>query len=524
MLRFFYLFSLLILCSCSFTDQSEKLDFLEDPSHSLKEKLTYVLSNEYLSKMGYSEQQQDWLNTYYKSTGYTPLWINDSMISERGSEMKLSLEKSLWFGIPNNRQIIKQKKLNWIEQEVYMTSQIALLMCDLRNGYIDFENNKYKPEELLSHVQFDSLTTAFKAGETDSLFLSVREKDTSYHFLADGLYQFCKEFTLDKRTYSFEPQSVDSLAFKGGSNQALINKGYLKEKDRTKIEAWKEAIKLLQRQHGLSQNGHLDQHTCRALNESNLSKVLRAAISLDRYRQATSKPKKFIKINLPGFDLVYYADDTLRSTHRIIIGKPENPTPTLQSSIRTIVVYPYWNVPYSIAKKEILPAVKRNVNYLDKNRYKIYQNDKVIDPHSVKWRNYTNFPFKIVQDPGPENSLGIIKFEFSNSYSVYVHDTPSKSLFNNQVRTYSHGCMRCKDPVDLGKKILLYDSVPYKRNPMTADSLDTLLHRAKNFPIRLIEPIPIFVEYNTVSASKEGVVFHFDVYKKEDELIGFMEK
>lgn len=272
---------------------------------------------------------------------------------------------------------------------------------------------------------------------------------------------------------------------------------------------------------GFNEDSNIDDATLQALNESTYTKVVRASIALDKMRQRPASEKKFVRVNLPSFELFFVADDTLRSRNRIIIGKTSNQTPELQATINRIVCYPFWKVPQSIADKEILPAVKANSNYLSKNHYRIYRGKTEINPSSVSWKKYSkNFPYTVIQDPGPHNSLGIIKLEFYNSYNVYVHDTPSKSLFKRGYRSFSHGCMRCENPVELAKTILDYDSIrPKNRNIFVRDSIDSILQREINFSIPLKKSIPIFVEYITVSATKEFLYFHLDLYKREEEYV-----
>mgnify|MGYP003891143111 FL=1 len=208
--------------------------------------------------------------------------------------------------------------------------------------------------------------------------------------------------------------------------------------------------------------------------------------------------------------------------HRIIIGKIEHPTPTLQSFITQIVSLPYWRVPSSIAKKEILPALKRSSTYLGKEHMRIYAaGKKEIDPGKVRWKQFkTNtFPYQIIQDPGPWNSLGLIKFEFANSFSVYVHDTPSRQLFNQVFRSFSHGCMRAENPVELGKMILNQDKAGNSFNPINGDSLQVLIDQNVHQKIRLRKAIPIMVIYQTVSADRNSLRFHIDLYQKERHLL-----
>jgi murein L,D-transpeptidase YcbB/YkuD len=153
---------------------------------------------------------------------------------------------------------------------------------------------------------------------------------------------------------------------------------------------------------------------------------------------------------------------------------------------------------------------------------KIFKAKEVeVNPDKINWKKIkvNTFPYTVIQQPGSDNSLGIIKFEFPNPYSVYVHDTPAKGLFNQRYRSYSHGCMRCERPVELAKVMLQFDSLGKKGNPLTADSLDSLLTLQQNHPIRLLSQVPIFVEYKTVVADRSGIYFHFDLYERETELV-----
>lgn len=244
---------------------------------------------------------------------------------------------------------------------------------------------------------------------------------------------------------------------------------------------------------------------------------------MDKIRSTRQYPKTYIRINIPEYMLRYYNDDTLRTAHNIVVGKYENQTPELESKLRKIVVYPYWNVPYSISSKEILPAAKYNSGYFAKHNYKVYRKGNEVDPLTVNWKSIRQnaFPYKVVQQPGPRNSLGIIKFDFYNKHSVYFHDTPAKGLFGADVRAYSHGCMRTQNPVDLAKTILHYDSTSrYRYNEMRPDSLDTLLGRKENYDIQLKDRVPIYIDYVTVTRSKDyQMVINHDVYGRDEEYI-----
>jgi murein L,D-transpeptidase YcbB/YkuD len=151
---------------------------------------------------------------------------------------------------------------------------------------------------------------------------------------------------------------------------------------------------------------------------------------------------------------------------------------------------------------------------------KIYRRGEEIDPATVNWKKIreNTFPYAVKQDPGTHNSLGIIKFEFSNKFGVYVHDTPTKSLFNTTVRTYSHGCVRCENPVDLAKMVLMQDE-----NTMIPDSLDSIMSRKVNFPIQLKKSFLIQFDYITVVPNNNGgLLFLKDVYFKDEKFLKWM--
>lgn len=512
-----------LVVSCSTAKDNEEKAFFEDKSIPLKQKLEKVLESENLSEMGLSEEEIFWIQKFYEYKRNQPCWINDSTFTEKGIQMKQAQNRSIWFGIPQNRlRHTKKKRLNWIEEEIQTTLNMSLITHDLFNGFIQYNSKKYKPSKMVSVEFMDSLMAAYQEKNWDRMFLSCGTGDTNYRFLADQLYNYCLKYPVDRTTFNVVTEKEDAAKSKSESVKSLVSKGYLLKENEADETLYLEALNLFQEHNGLRSDGKIGKYTALALNESNYNKILRASLSLDKIRQHSKKPKKFIQINIPEYTLRFVADDTLRAAHRIIVGKTVTPTPELESVLRNIVVYPYWTVPYSICKNEILPAARRNSGYFARNNYKLYSGSNEINPNSVNWKKIGGFPYKVVQNPGPGNSLGVIKFEFNNTFSVYVHDTPNKGLFNTDVRSYSHGCMRCDKPIDLAKTILDFDTMPrQKRNPVTRDTLDTLLSRRKNHVVPLKYSFPIMVEYITVCASP-NLIFYPDIYKRDESYLRFM--
>ena len=481
-----------------------------------------MLQDEHLDAFGYSDDEKQWLRDFYMKRKYSPLWVNDSTLTKRGIELQNTINHSLWFGIPQNR--LKKptfKEEIFVRDEILLTASAASMVRDLDSGFMNLQEKKYESRVFASQEKMNQLFK--KKIPLDSLFLQSGPLDSNYRFFATHLFNYCKTRPLDKTVFKIKPIKEDSIHSFSNTKEALISKGYLSKNENDSLKIV-ESLKVFQGNNGLKPDGKIGKYTAIALNESTYNKVLRAAMNLEKLRVKAKDPEKFIRINLPEYRLRYYAKDSLKSVHNIVIGKTENQTPELNSKIRNIVVFPYWKVPYSISSKEILPELKRNSGYLEKHNYKLYRNNTEIDGRQVNWKHIkkNTFPYTVIQQPGPGNSLGIIKFEFFNDFSVYVHDTPSKALFGVDVRSYSHGCMRCQNPVDLGKMILNYDSLGRKRNDLTADSLDSLILLKENYVIKLKDQVPIFIEYATVTADIDRIVFWLDIYKRDEEYLKFL--
>ncbi len=511
-------------CSCNL--KSDNNVFFQNDSVTVQQKLEKILQTTNLQSLGMNELQVRWMQEFYSERFFSPIWCNETGLNKEGLEMKNALSRSLWFGIPENRLFFKSKSNRfWLEEEILISAKLAIFLLDIRNGFINFDKKEYTDKLFVSKKKMNEFLKLEQNNSADERLLSQGPKDSNYVNLSNQIYQYCKKYPIDTTTFSVVVARMDSIKSRFQSTKALFSKGYLKIKS-PGIKDLTAALKLFQKHNGLKSDGILGKYTSIALNESTHSKILRGSLSLDNLRRKKNYPPKCIRINIPEYLLRFYVNDSLKSTHRMIVGKVENQTPQLNSKINKIIVYPYWNVPNSIARKEILPILKRNPGYLSRNNMKIYRNTIRVNPYRVRWRRIrkNTFPYSIRQEPGPTNSLGILKFEFYNNYNVYVHDTPSKQLFDSDIRAFSHGCMRCEFPIKLAKLILDYDSIAGIRNPITADSLDSFYLIVKTRSILLKDPIPIFVEYSSVYATKMEIIFYLDIYKREDDFLKIMKE
>lgn len=256
----------------------------------------------------------------------------------------------------------------------------------------------------------------------------------------------------------------------------------------------------------------------------------------------------FILINIPSFTLFWTEQNELVSTYRVVTGTRRNQTPELISSITKYTLLPDWNLPYSIATQETLPLIKRNINYLAKNRYIITNHQReMIDPVTVNWSklNRSNFPYRIVQTPGSHNALGLVKFYFNNSHDVYLHDTPQKRFFKRNIRAFSHGCMRLENPFEFLKKLLEFEQgmLHYNENLLkeknlvlaqkkfekirkgeeniaAVDTVNAHLERKQQTDFRFKNRIPLFVCYYSSFYDMNGnVLFYSDIYSKDEVML-----
>jgi murein L,D-transpeptidase YcbB/YkuD len=201
-----------------------------------------------------------------------------------------------------------------------------------------------------------------------------------------------------------------------------------------------------------------------------------------------------IVVNIPSFTLTYFKDGKPVLVSKVVVGKSMNKTAVFSGQMSQIIFSPYWNVPPSILKKEILPAIAKNNNYLSK--------------HDMEWVGN-----RVRQRPGIQNALGKVKFVFPNSHIIYMHDTPSKSLFNEEQRAFSHGCIRVARPRDLAIEVLKNDK------NWTVEKIDAAMNREIERTYNLKTRIPVYIGYFTVWIDREGqIYFYDDVYEHDQRL------
>lgn len=275
-----------------------------------------------------------------------------------------------------------------------------------------------------------------------------------------------------------------------------------------------EAIKAFQESLGLTADGVVGPATVAALNGGSATTKEDIIANMERWRWEPNDYGDFyVHVNIPEFKLVIMDGERLHYTTRVVVGTPKNQTPVFNDEIEHIVVNPYWNVPASIAVGEIAPRLVSNPGYLAGQNMELLYGGKVINAASVDWTTTSIRNFHIRQRPGPGNALGQVKFLFPNQHDVYLHDTPSKSLFQRSFRAYSHGCVRVQNPFEFAEALLANEV------SLTRASLESQFGSQERWN-NLSKPVPVHLTYFTLRVDEDGNIRSFgDVYGANKKLI-----
>ena len=297
----------------------------------------------------------------------------------------------------------------------------------------------------------------------------------------------------DKKSYRENQSSPVIAAIK----HRLYILGDLTDNDTSSIftEQTTDAVKKFQRRYGLKEDGVAGSALIKEMNRPIEQRIRQLLINMERMRWVPAEPTgSYLLVNIPEFRLHVFENTRLAFSMNVVVGSTAHNTVVFNGDMKYVVFSPYWNVPPSIIKNEILPGMQRNKNYLVR--------------HNMEWNNGA-----VRQKPGPGNSLGLVKFLFPNSYNIYLHDTPSKNLFNESKRAFSHGCIRLAEPKRLASYLLRNDST-WTENKITA-----AMNAGKEKYVTLQQTIPVFIGYFTAWVNSKGELnFRDDIYGHDKEM------
>jgi L,D-transpeptidase YcbB len=270
------------------------------------------------------------------------------------------------------------------------------------------------------------------------------------------------------------------------------------------------SIKKFQSKYGLEPDGVIGEKTVKFLNQSLKERADIIALNMERIKwQPDNYGDNYVIVNIPEYKLRLFQNQKKEFEMKVIVGSPDKPTPVFRDALEYIVFSPTWTVPTSILKEEVIPhLVRDSLHYANKN-YLFYKNETVIDPSTEAWSSEEVNPYKyrVVQQPGPDNALGLVKFIMPNHMNVYLHDTPNHSLFSKSYRALSHGCIRLSEPAKFAEYLLK------NQKGWDAEAIDTAMHGLEPYTLLLKKHCEVQLEYRTAWVNENGDVnFREDIY------------
>ncbi|HEX2535825.1 MAG TPA: L,D-transpeptidase family protein [Chitinophagaceae bacterium] len=467
----------------------------------------------------------------YESGEFKPLWSAKGVFRPRADSLLRLLDSVQLLGFldtdyhipelralhgPLRKDTAKQNRLDaslWSRADLLLTSAFVELVKDLKVGRI-----QEKRDSLLSEPFFAQQLERFSSLPTDSFVAALEPKHRGYHELKAVIPRYLDSADLRPFTFVRGRDSAERVA-------VLMKR--LREEDSTIVAGGQpdslqlaSAIRSYQKMKGWKVDGKYNGDLLNRVNNTGRYRFLRIGMNLDRYKQLPDTlPGQYIWVNIPEAYLQLMNADTVALVSKVVVGKPNTRTPLITSAISDMITYPQWTIPASIIEKEILPALKRDPNYTNRKGYSLVDKDgNVVNPHTVDWSKYKKgIPYKVVQGSGDANALGVIKFNFPNKHSVYLHDTNQRYLFARKARALSHGCVRVESWKALADYILTNDSL-FSELATPRDSLDAWLSRKEKRVIPVRKRVPLYIRYFTCGAKNGKVVFYDDVYGEDKRL------
>lgn len=279
------------------------------------------------------------------------------------------------------------------------------------------------------------------------------------------------------------------------------------------------ALKTFQQNNGLIATGIPDPATIAALNIPAEKKTEQIRINMEQWKTfPIDTGRRYLLVNIPDFNLALIENDSTVLKMKAIVGRTYRKTPVFNARLTHIIFNPAWNIPSTILTEDILPLVLKDTSYLRKRHIRIYQTKKgetrkEVPTDEVDWKTVSEkyFPYELIQNPGKDNALGVVKFMFPNQYNVYMHDTPVKDLFNETERTFSSGCIRISNAIDLAEQLL--------KGKWRRKKIMQIIQSGETVMVNLPQPVNVYIVYFTAWVDACGKVqFRKDIYERDTTL------
>ena len=474
------------------------------------------------------------IDSVYAGNGYAPIWSDKEHWRGRGDSLFSFIAGSKEYGlfptdyhytalafihrVVEEDTTARKNAALWTRADLMLTDAFFTLVKHLKQGRLNYDSVTLRKDTVLPDKLYtDALSSAIASDSIAPTLNSLEPASWKYDSLKAYLKDWLATAHFRALTWVDYPFK-DSAVFYRSLTERLKEVGYIDsaavQVDTATLAA---AIRNYQRANKLKVTGKPTEEMVTMMDNSDWEKFKRIAINLDRYKLLPdSLPDTYIWVNLPAFNLQVVDSDTVVMESKVIVGAPKTRTPLLTSEVSNFITYPQWTVPNSIIFKEMLPAIKKNVDYLRKQNLMVVDaNDSVRDPMKINWArlNKNNFPYQIKQRQGDDNSLGVMKFNFRNKYDVYLHDTNVRWMFDKSFRALSHGCVRVQQWRKLSNFLIRNDTMRYH-----PDTLKAWIQRQEKHTVYGFARVPIYLRYFTVEGKKGKILFHDDIYGEDRAL------
>jgi murein L,D-transpeptidase YcbB/YkuD len=454
------------------------------------------------------------IRDFYTSRNYQYAWFDEQGLTEQG-EAFWNLHEMLGGRLGDSSVFDRQLSRNMeaaMSEDSPPLSSSDLRTTELRLTLDFFRylnrlfHSRVRPEDMQWYIPrrkidqkaiLDSFLTGRRSDlrPLNNFFFRLQAKLIQYAKIADkGGWP-----TIPFKKTSLHPGSSDPIVTLVKRRLEITGDLISKDTGRLFTDSLRMAVIRMQRSYGMKETGIIDDRLIAQLNVPVNRRIRTMDINLERTRWLPEEGPDLLVANIPEFRLHVFENNQRVFSMPVVVGKAAHKTVIFSDSLRYVVFSPYWNVPPSIVRNEMLPAMKKDPNYLRRNNLEI--------------TGHANGLPVIRQRPGKDNSLGRVKFLFPNRFNIYFHDTPAKSLFERETRAFSHGCVRLGDPVKLAAWTLRDDK------SWTREKILAAMDQSKEKWVKLDRPVPVFIVYFTAWVTKDGLLnFRDDIYNHDKRM------
>lgn len=484
------------------------------------------------------------LSAIYAPSAIQPIWVNDDGLNEEGETFLEELDQVQFDAlIAENYHLEEITALlsEWEEQqepstlislEVLISKSFLKLGHDLQFGGVSprklSEEWKIEPRDTTDFETEALKELASGKGSVAGQLDELRPSSDLYRNLREQYQELIKseiDFASFGGGEAIKPGETAAKVEEVRKRFEVITGRDLPDSDAPKLydEALVAEVKHFQRLHGLNQDGVLGKEFWEAFGASSQDLKVKLAVNLERLKWLpdmldTELPK--VLVNIPAFSVdLLHGQDTVYNS-RAVVGTTSNQTPAFTAKMSYLVFSPRWYIPEGIIKSETLPAIQKDKEYISKKNMAVLDgNGKEVDPSKVKWDKLNQdetLPYRIYQKPGKDNALGRVKFMFPNPYSIYIHDSPARSLYSKDERAFSHGCIRLEKPQEFAEVLLK------EQEKWPTDSIASAMNKEDEVTVKLPEGPQVWIYYLTAWNNGGELHLREDIYGQDRKVAKLM--